>query len=386
MKGLLKHIRVLDLSRLIPGAQCTQLLVDLGARVLKVEEPLRGDYMRELNPPVFNAMNRNKRSMTLNLKDPRGKEIFFRLVKAYDVLLESFRPGVMERLGLGYKTVKDKNRGMVYCSLSGYGQSGPYRLRSGHDINYLAISGVLGLTADPGELPVAPPLPLADLAGSLMASHAILAGLLARADSGTGCYVDAAMMDASLSLMSVRLAAGLGKGKTTRSDLIRGGAYDVYQTRDGRYISLGVIEDKFWRNLVRAIGREDMARDPRFVTDGLRTENRQAIRGVLAPILVEKDLNAWMTLFEREDVPAAPVNYLDEVERDPQVAHRGLMFDLADETGHPFKQVDYPAIFPGEKELEDRPAPAKGRDTREVLMNLGFGEDEIQSFADSGVI
>ena len=386
MKGLLKHIRVLDLSRLIPGAQCTQLLVDLGARVLKVEEPLRGDYMRELNPHVFHAMNRNKMSMTLNLKHPRGKEIFFRLVKANDVLLESFRPGVMERLGLGYETVKDVNRGMVYCSLSGYGQSGPYRLRSGHDINYLSISGVLGLTADPGELPVVLPLPLADLAGSVMASHAILAGLLARADSGTGCYVDAAMMDASLSLMSARLAAGLGKGKTTRSDLIRGGAYDVYQTRDGRYISLGVIEDRFWRNLVRAIGREDMARDSRFVTDGLRTENRQAIREVLGPILVEKDLAEWMPLFDREDVPVAPVNYLDEVENDPQVAHRGLMFDLADETGHPFKQVDYPAIFPDQKEVEDRPAPTKGRDTREVLQNLGFEEDEIQSFADSGVI
>jgi len=386
MKGLLKHIRVLDLSRLIPGAQCTQLLVDLGAHVLKVEEPLRGDYMRELNPHVFHALNRNKMSMTLNLKDPRGKEIFFRLVKEYDVLLESFRPGVMERLGLEYETVKEVNRGMVYCSLSGYGQSGPYRLRSGHDINYLSISGVMGLTADPGELPVALPLPLADLAGSVMASHAILAGLLARADSGIGCYVDTAMMDASLSLMSARLAAGLGKGKTTRSDLIRGGAYDVYKTRDGRYISLGVIEDKFWRNLVRAVGREDMARDPRFVTDQLRTENRQAIRGVLGPILVEKDLDEWMPLFDREDVPAAPVNYLDEVESDPQVSHRGLMSDLADETGQPFKQVDYPARFPDQKEVEDRPAPAKGRDTRKVLQGLGFDEDEIQSFFDSGVI
>jgi alpha-methylacyl-CoA racemase len=373
MKRFLEHIRVLDLSRLIPGAQCSQLLADLGARVLKVEEPGRGDYIRQINPHVFAALNRNKMSMTLNLKQPGGKEILLRLLRNHDVLLETFRPGVMERLGLGYEKVRGINDEIIYCSLSGYGQNGPYRLKSGHDINYLAISGMLGLTVDQGQLPVALPIPLADLAGGIMASHAILAALLARNNSGKGCYVDVAMLDAALSLMSVRLAVGLGKGKTGRRDLIRGGAYDAYRTRDDKFITLGIIEDKFWLNLSRAIGRDDMVRDPRFLTDQLRSQNRKEVRETLEPILMERDLEEWMTIFDQEDVPAAPVNQLDRVGADPQVAHRKLMFD-------------YPAIFAGQEELEDRLAPEMGRDTHQVLTDLGIGEDEIRSFRSSGVI
>ncbi len=386
MKRLLEHIRVLDLSRLLPGAQCSQLLADLGARVLKVEEPGTGDYMRRINPPVFNAMNRNKMSMTLNLKRPEGKEILFRLIRDHDVLLETFRPGVMDRLGLGYEPVRRINAAIIYCSLSGYGQDGPYRLRSGHDLNYLAISGILGLTVDAGRLPTALPVPLADLAGGIMASHAILAGLLARDNSGDGCYVDVAMMDASLSLVSGRLAAGLAKGKTNRSDLIRGGAYGVYRTRDDRYIALGVIEDKFWSSLARAIGREDMARDPRYLTDPLRTQNRDEIREILEPILRKRDLDEWMALFDREDVPATPVNRVDQVKTDPQVAHRGLMIDLMDEAGRSYPQVGYPALFLDQEELADRMAPEMGRDTHQVLTGLRFEGKEIRSLADSGVI
>jgi len=386
MKRFLQHIRVLDLSRLIPGAQCTQLLADLGARVLKVEEPKKGDYLRQINPYVFGTLNRNKLSMTLNLKEPKGKNILLHLVRDYDVLLETFRPGVMDRLGLGYETVREHNNRIVYCSLSGYGQDGPYRLKSGHDLNYLATSGVMGLTADPGELPVALPIPLADLAGGIMASHAILAALQGRNHTGEGCYLDVAMMDVALSLMAVRLAPGLGKGKTERKEFIRGGAYDGYRTRDNRVITLGIIEDKFWRNLCRAIGREDLAEDSRFLTDGLRTQHRDAIRGILEPVLLQKDSDEWILLFDREDVPAAPVNPMNRVRTDPQIAHRGLMFDLKERTGESCLQVDYPVVFPNQEIRKDFPAPEKGSDTYEVLAGLGFGEDEVRSLADRGVI
>ncbi len=386
MRPFLSHIRILDLTRLLPGAYCTQLLADLGAQVVKVEEPGRGDYLRQLNPWSFGAMNRNKSSVTLNIRHARGREILLQLVQGYDVLVESFRPGVMERLDLQYERLKQVNGGIVYCSLSGYGQDGPYRLRSGHDINYLAAAGVLGLTAERGEMPISLPLPLADLAGSLFASHAILAALLAREASGQGCYVDVAMTDASLSFMSPRVAVAAGKGKAGRGDLIRRGAYDVYQTRDGRHLALGVIEDKFWANLLRVLERGDLAEDPRFQEDASRTLHHQDVRAIIEPLLTGRDLAEWMAMFEEVDVPASPVLCLDEVEADPQVQHRGLIFDLPDETGRQCKQVGYPARFPGQRGGEDRPAPSLGRDTTSVLGSLGFSAEEMESFKEEGII
>lgn len=385
MKRMLEHIRVLDLSRLIPGAYCTQLLADLGARVLKVEAG-QGDYSRELNPWVFNALNRNKRSIALDYRHAKGRKILLQLVSRHDVLLESFRPGVMEMLSLDYAAVRKANPGIVYCSLTGYGQNGPYRDRSGHDLNYLSVAGVTGLTADGNERPRALPMPLADLAGSVMASHAILAALLARTRSGKGAYIDAAMTDAALSLMSPRLAVAKGTGKTGRRDLIRGGAYGVYRTVDGRFISIGVIEDKFWRCLARAIGKEELGEDPRFATERMRSRHRDEVRALLEPILAERDLKTWLEICEREDVPAAPVNRLDDLENDPQVRHRGLLFDMADETGRVTRNVDYAVLFPDQAAEENRPSPALGADTREVLGELGYGDEHIGSLEAEGVV
>jgi crotonobetainyl-CoA:carnitine CoA-transferase CaiB-like acyl-CoA transferase len=386
MIKFLGHIRILDLSRLLPGAQCTQLLADLGAEVLKVEEPQRGDYIRHLNPWVFGATNRNKKSLTLNLKHPKGREILLKLAQNYDVLLESFRPGVMERLGLGYPEVQKANPGIIYCSLSGYGQDGPYRLRSGHDLNYLAVGGILGLSSDPGEPPHAPPIPIADLAGSLAASHAILAALTARAHSNRGCYIDAALMDTALWLFSIRLAPGMGTGKMTHGELVRGGAYDTYRTRDGRYLALGIIEDKFWRNLCKFIRHPELTDDPRFATDAQRTKNRLEIRKILEPFFAGRDLKDWMETGEADDIPMAPILAMDEVANDPQVKHRGLIFELAGEAGRPCRQVAYPARFPGQEKKVDQSPPGLGAHNREVLVGLGYGEKEIQFLKSEKVI
>ena len=386
MKRLLESIQVLDLSRLIPGGQCTLMLADLGAKVLKIEEPESGDYMRKINPLVYETVNRNKQSMTLNLKHPKGREIFLELIPGYDVLLETFRPGVMKRLGLDFETVHSIHPGMVYCSLSGYGQEGPYSLQSGHDLNYLSMAGFMGLTANRNEPPVSPPVPVADLVGGVLASHAILAALTARSTTGEGCYIDAALMDSALFLTAIRLTVGLATGKTSREDFKREGAYDIYKTRDHRYLALGVIEDKFWRNLARAIEREELAQEERFATDGSRFLHRKEIKEVLASVLIQRDLRDWLALFEKEDVPAAPVNYLEEVPVDPQIKTRGLLFDLRSSDGKPSRQVDYPVLFPGQETVKNQPAPTMGRDTIGVLKDLGYTEDELSALRGEGVI
>jgi crotonobetainyl-CoA:carnitine CoA-transferase CaiB-like acyl-CoA transferase len=386
MKALLSHIRVLDLTRLIPGAFCTQLLADLGARVLKVEEPGRGDYIRDINPWVFGTINRNKKSLSLNIKHARGRDILLKLVEVHDVLVEGFRPGVMERLGLNYAEVSRRHPGIIYCSLSGYGQQGPYRQKSGHDLNYLAVSGLLSITANPDELPQRPPVPLADLSGSIMASHAILAALLSRSRSGKGCYLDVALMDAPLSMMSLRMAYGLGTGRMTHEELIRKGAYDVYRTRDKRFITLGIIEDKFWTNLCSALERGDLSMDPRFSTDRGRFIHRNEIRTILEAVMAERDLKDWLALLDAADVPAAPVNRLDDIEEDPQVRHRGLLFDLRDANGKAIRQVGYPALFHDAEEREDRFAPSLGEHTEEILDELGIGEKEMEELREEKVI
>jgi crotonobetainyl-CoA:carnitine CoA-transferase CaiB-like acyl-CoA transferase len=194
------------------------------------------------------------------------------------------------------------------------------------------------------------------------------------------------MVDAALSFMSVRLAPALGAGRTKRQDIIRRGAYDIYRTKDGRFITLGVIEDKFWQNLARALGRVDLAQDPRFATDRLRNENRAAVREILEGILPGRDLESWVALFSREDVPAAPVNWMEEIASDPQVRHRGLIFGLEDDAGRECKQVGYPGLFPSLPGREDAPAPAMGRDGREILRGLGWDEEKIESFVREGVV
>jgi crotonobetainyl-CoA:carnitine CoA-transferase CaiB-like acyl-CoA transferase len=292
----------------------------------------------------------------------------------------------MDRLGLNYEEVSRRNPGIIYCSLSGYGQDGPYRLKSGHDLNYLAVSGMLGLTANPEELPHHPPIPLADLSGSIMASHAILAALLGRGPGKKGCYLDLALMDAPLSMMSIRLAYGLGTGRMTHDEITRKGAYDVYLTRDNRFITLGIIEDKFWTNLCSALERGDLSMDPKFSTDRGRFIHRNEIRAILEAVMAERDLEDWLALFEAADVPAAPVNRLDEIEKDPQIRHRGLLFDLADANGKACRQVRYPALFRDAEEKEDRFAPPLGADTEEILGGLGMGEKEIRELREAKVI
>ena len=266
-RGPLAGVRVLDLSRLLPGPYCSRLLADFGAEVIKVEHPGGGDWLRYVPPladgesVLFQAINRGKKSLTLNLKSDEGRAIFLRLVESADVLLESFRPGVMERLGLGYRTLAQVHPRLIYCSLTGYGPDGPYRERAGHDLNYIGLAGLLELTGLREGPPVIPGALVADLTGALWAAIGILLALLARERTGRGQRVDGSLLGAALACMPVAVARHLGGQPMERggSDLTGGVVcYQVYETGDGGYVTLAALEPQFWAAFCRAVGRDDL--------------------------------------------------------------------------------------------------------------------------------
>jgi len=360
------------------------LLADMGADVLKIEAPGEGDYMR-WNPPMlknmsalFAAINRNKRSMTLNLKHEEGKKVFSKLISEYDVLLEGNRPGVMDRLGFGYDTVSKLNPRMVYCSISGYGQDGPYRDAVGHDINYIGIAGALAMTGLRGGPPVVPAVQIADLAGGAMfAAIGILAALLGRALTGKGRFVDVSMTDGVVSWLSIHAAKHFADGDNLERGQMRLSGqfpcYGVYQTKDGRYITLGALEEKFWVNFCRAIEREDLIERQFDDSDGPSGTRRQ-----VADILARRTLGEWLEYLRPYDICVGSAHSIEEVFRDPHVLHRKMFFETDHPTEGRLKQLGMPVKFSEYNErIERLPAPLLGEHTEQVLRGIGYSAEEI---------
>jgi alpha-methylacyl-CoA racemase len=333
--GPLAGVRILDLSRLLPGAYCTLRLAGLGADVIKVEEPGRGDYMRELGlGDLFRLVNRGKRSLALDLKSGAGRSALLRLAERADVLVESFRPGTLARL---VGDPRAANPRLIVCSLSGYGPDGPYRDRPGHDVNYLSIAGYLGLQRRPGEDPVLPATPLADVLGGMEAAMAILAALTSPA---RGAALQLSLLEAARSLMLLPLAHGAGvqPGGTRLTGATPG--YGVYRTSDGRHLGVGALEERFWEALCRSLGRPDLV--------ALRAEDPAAAESELRAVFAARPLEHWVASLP----PAAcatPVLTLAEALADPQVQTRAL-FDIHPHLG---------------------PAPALGQHTAEILREIG---------------
>jgi crotonobetainyl-CoA:carnitine CoA-transferase CaiB-like acyl-CoA transferase len=392
MSAPLDGVRVLDLSRLLPGPACTLHLADLGADVVKVEDTAAGDYARRLGlaPPsgdeapsaFFRMINRNKRSLALDLKAHAGRDAFLRLAQQADAIVESFRPGVVDRLGIGHAAIAAINPRIVYCSISGYGQTGPYRDRPGHDINYLGYAGVLDQTGVAGGAPALSNLQIADLlGGALNASTAILAALFAAARTGTGTFVDVAMTEGSLahSIFALHTVQTSGRSQPRGTDLLTGGVpcYGVYATLDRRYLAVGALEHKFWRALCEALERPDL------IAGHLATGSEgQAVRLALAAIFAQRTRAQWTERLASVDCCVTPVLSPDEVLDDPQVVARDMVVTAADGS----RQYAPPFRLASHAFTVARTAPAQGQHSTEVLREAGFSDQEIGALAESGAM
>jgi crotonobetainyl-CoA:carnitine CoA-transferase CaiB-like acyl-CoA transferase len=377
--------RILDLTRLLPGGYCTLLLADMGADVIKVEEPGKGDYIRWTPPMVgeestaHRALNRGKRSITLNLKSSDGVDVLKRLATKADVLVESFRPGVMDRLGVGWSALRDVNPALVYCAITGYGQDGPYRDRAGHDINYIGYAGVLGITGPRDGAPAVPGVQIGDIGGGGMAGAiGILAALLKAKTTGQGSFVDTSMLDGVVSWLTINGGDFLATGQLSkRGEMRLSGAfpcYRVYRAGDGKYLTVGALEPQFWRALCDALGVSEMIEE-QFSGDAAAHEKMESV-------FASRARDEWLEALASLETCVGPVNDLDETFRDPQVAHRELVAEVEGEAYGPSS----PMRFDGHQLVNLTRAPGFGEHTAEVLAEIGVSADELEKLRASGAV
>ena len=388
----LSGIRVLDLTRLLPGPVCTLHLADLGADVIKIEDTGAGDYARTLGAapgktaPVFAAINRNKRAMRLDLKQREGVEIFMRLVRDADAVVEGFRPGVVDRLGIGYVACNEINPRIVYCAISGYGQTGPYRDRAGHDVNYCSYAGFTDQVGSEQGDPVIPNIQIADiLGGAVVPAMGILAALLDAQRSGKGRYVDVAMTEGVLAhnLQALAAVASTGKVHPRGADFLSGRepCYSVYRTADGRHMAVGALERKFWERMCDVLQRPDL----KACHWEIRTEpgDRDAHWGKeqTGALFASQPQAYWIEKFAGEDCCVSPVLTLEESFQDPQILAREMVIRDGGplQFAPPLKMSDYEFTV-------ERPAPGAGQHTDEILREAGYTGTEIEGLRTTGVI
>jgi alpha-methylacyl-CoA racemase len=392
----LEGLRVLDLTRLLPGGFCSLLLADFGAEVIKVEDAGMGDYIR-WSPPfyegaeqsarsaMFLSLNRGKRSIRIDLKNDRGKEVLLRLAREADVLLESFRPGVLDRLGVGWERLRAENERLIYCAITGYGQDGPNRDRSGHDMNYLGLGGLLGLTGQPDGPPVQSAGQIADIGGgALTAAVGVLVALHERQRSGQGQFVDCSMFDGSLSWLAMVAADLFATGRVPQRGLLHlaGGivCYRPYRCADG-YVTLGALEPKFWSNFCRGVGREDLLE---HALDPPGSDTHSALEEIFAG----RTRGEWAAFASEHDCCLEPVLGLDEALDSEQVSSREMVVELEQPgaerpvrlLGTPIKLSRTPA------DPTRAPGPSLGEATDELLAGAGYTQEEIAALHESGAV
>jgi crotonobetainyl-CoA:carnitine CoA-transferase CaiB-like acyl-CoA transferase len=394
--GPLDGVRVLELGQVIAGTYGTQFLADYGADVIKIEPP-RGDLGR--NPAtgdvggmssLFASMNRNKRSVAVDLRQPAGREVVLDLVRWADVVIENFRPGTLERLGVPEPVMREANPALIFASVTGFGETGPYRDAPSFDLVHQAMSGWMSTIGEADGPPGSVPIPIADILAGFYLTHGVLAALYARERTGAGSRVDTAMLDVMVTLLTYQAAMYLNRGVVPPR---RGTAHEyhvpwqAYETSDGHLV-IAPREEVFWRAMCRAIGRPELPEDPRFADAASRRANRDALGEILEPSLRERSTAEWLAIMQREGVPAAPVRGLDEALIDPVLEERGLILDVAPPgSPAPIRVMGNPIRFDGRPFAARLAPPAVGQHTREVLGDtLGYPPERIERLAADGIV
>jgi crotonobetainyl-CoA:carnitine CoA-transferase CaiB-like acyl-CoA transferase len=388
----LQDVTVVECAIYVTGPYATALLADLGARVIKIEAPPGGDPYRYFAPgeyysPNFAHLNRNKQSIALDLKAPEGREICFDLVRKADVFVENFRPGVAERLGLGYETLRALNSRLVYCSISAFGQSGPYAKKPGFDTLGQAMSGLLGLLADPEE-PKIMGVALSDYITGFSAAYGILGGLLARQTSGQGLKVETSLLQATLSFIGETAAGYFATGTVpNRIARVRNAHAFAFLTRDNLPLAIHCsVPEKFWLALLKTTDRMDIAEDARFKTREDRRRNIEQLEKELAPTFATRDREEWLRLLEENDVPAVPLYNMKEVLEDPQVLHLGLTEEVEHPKTGKARFVGGPVHYEGLPVEKSGPPPLPGEHTEPILAELGYSRADIEKLSKTGAI
>jgi len=387
MAKALEGIKVLDLSRALAGPYCTMMLADMGAEVIKVEMPGKGDDSRSWGPPFvegesayFMSINRNKKSITLNMKSGKSMEIIHKLIKLSDVLVENFRPGAMERLGLGYEHVKEINPRIIYASISGFGQDGPYRMLPGFDQVLQGMGGLMSITGEPGGPPIKVGVAIADISGGMFAAYGIVVALYNREKTGRGQMIDVSLLDSQVAWLTYRAGAYFTSGEIPQP--VGSGhpvivPYQAFKAKDV-YINIAVGNDQLWEKFCRAVGLEKVMDDPKFATNAKRVENREEIVKIISDLIATRNGEEWLKIITDAGVPCGPIYTVDKIFADPQVLHRQMLKELDHPkagkvrvTGIPVKLSDTPG------KVKTAP-PVLGQHTQEILNELGYSDHDVE--------
>jgi formyl-CoA transferase len=393
----LSDITVLDLSRVLAGPYCTMMLGDLGAEVIKVERPGSGDETRQWGPPdaggesaYYLCVNRNKRSLTVNLKAPEGQKMIRRLADQSDVLIENYRVGTIQKMGLGYEDLKKKNPGLIYCSITGFGQNGPYKDKPGYDFMIQGMGGVMSFTGEPDGPPMKVGVAIVDITAGLFACSSILAALRHREKTGKGQYIDISLLDSMVAWL-----ANVGSNYLISNERpIRYGnghpnivPYEPFNTKDGNYIALAVGNDKQWQKFCGLTGIDHLASDPRFVTNPQRVRNRKALIPIIAEKMMNRPGEEWIRELDNLQIPCGPINTLDKVFSDAQVLERKMVAEVPHPTAKTVKMVASPMKFQETPCEITRHPPLLGEHTEEILREkFGYNSKKIEEFRQQGII